>query len=50
MPYPLGMALDFAIEANPAPATDQRVAEVLAAPGFGRVFTDHMATARWTQP
>ena len=42
------MALDFAIEVNPAAASDERVAEVLAAPGFGRVFTDHMATARWT--
>ena len=41
------MALDFVVEPNPAPATDERVAEVLAAPGFGRVFTDHMAIARW---
>ena len=42
------MGLQFAMHDNPAPATDGRVAEVLAAPGFGRVFTDHMATARWT--
>ena len=48
MPYPSGMALDFAIEPNPGPATDERVAEVLASPGFGRVFTDHMVIARWT--
>jgi branched-chain amino acid aminotransferase len=40
--------MQFAIEPNPAPASDQRVAEVLAAPGFGRVFTDHMVIARWT--
>jgi len=42
------MALEFVLEPNPAPATDERVAEVLAAPGFGRVFTDHLAIARWT--
>jgi len=42
------MALQFAIEEHPAPASDDRVAEVLANPGFGRVFTDHMAFARWT--
>jgi branched-chain amino acid aminotransferase len=41
------MALQFAIEDNPAPASGERVAEVLAAPGFGRVFTDHMVIARW---
>jgi branched-chain amino acid aminotransferase len=42
------MPLQFAIEPNAASASDERVAEVLAAPGFGRVFTDHMVTARWT--
>src|SRR5438309_4760720 len=42
------MGLQFSVEPHPAPATAERVAEVLAAPGFGRVFTDHMATARWT--
>ena len=42
------MALEFVLEPNPAPASDERVAEVLAAPGFGRVFTDHLAIARWT--
>jgi branched-chain amino acid aminotransferase len=42
------MALQFAIEENPAAASDDRVAEVLANPGFGRVFTDHLALIRWT--
>jgi branched-chain amino acid aminotransferase len=42
------MALNFVLEPNPSPAADDRVAETLAAPGFGRVFTDHMVTARWT--
>lgn len=40
--------MQFTVEANPAPASDERVAEVLRAPGFGRVFTDHLAIARWT--
>jgi branched-chain amino acid aminotransferase len=39
----------FAHTPNPAPATAERRAEVLADPGFGRFFTDHMVTARWTQ-
>jgi len=43
------MALEFAVEPNPAPASDEGVAEVLRAPGFGRVFTDHMVLAKWTR-
>ena len=31
----------------PEPATQQHVSRVLAAPGFGAFFTDHMATVRW---
>jgi branched-chain amino acid aminotransferase len=42
------MALQFAIEPNPTPASDERVAGVVSDPGFGRVMTDHMAIARWT--
>jgi len=42
------MALQFAVETNPSPASDERVAEVLRAPGFGRVMTDHMVLAKWT--
>ena len=34
---------------NPAPASAQRRAEVLADPGFGRYFTDHMVTIRWSE-
>jgi len=33
---------------NPAPAPVARRAEILADPGFGRYFTDHMVTVRWT--
>jgi len=41
--------LDFKIQAssNPVPA-DVRV-QRLAEPGFGSVFTDHMATIRWSE-
>jgi len=34
---------------NPAPASAQRRAEILADPGFGKYFTDHMVTIRWTE-
>ena len=40
--------LVFEHRANPAPAADARREEVLAAPGFGQHFTDHMARATWT--
>ncbi|WP_205474300.1 branched-chain amino acid aminotransferase [Nocardioides sp. SYSU D00038] len=31
-----------------SPASDERVAEILADPGFGKHFTDHMLTLEWT--
>ncbi|HEX4700743.1 MAG TPA: branched-chain amino acid aminotransferase [Pseudonocardiaceae bacterium] len=40
-------ALSFTRTPNPDPATPERVAEVLAAPGFGKHFTDHMVTIDW---
>jgi branched-chain amino acid aminotransferase len=36
------------IERHPAPAGDDRRASILADPGFGRHFTDHMVLAEWT--
>src|SRR5690606_38408067 len=33
---------------NPSPVPDDRLAEILAAPGFGQHFTDHMLTVEWT--
>jgi branched-chain amino acid aminotransferase len=42
------MALQFAVEPHPHPATDDEIAAILAAPGFGRSFSDHMIQARWT--
>lgn len=43
------MSLTFPLRANPNPATPERLAEVLANPGFGTNFTDHMAVAVWTK-
>ncbi|MDU0478101.1 branched-chain amino acid aminotransferase [Staphylococcus chromogenes] len=41
--------LDFHIEPteNPTPAAE--IAKILADPGFGRHFTDHMVTIEWTE-
>ena len=45
----------FAPTQNPSPVSDERRAEILAAPGFGRYFTDHMvvidyADGAWSDP
>jgi branched-chain amino acid aminotransferase len=39
--------VDFEIRPNPAPVGDGERAALLANPGFGRVFTDHMVTIRY---
>ncbi|MEU8386905.1 branched-chain amino acid aminotransferase [Micromonospora sp. NPDC048842] len=41
------MSLPFPLHQNPSPASAQRRAEIMANPGFGRHFTDHMARAVW---
>ncbi|OLF16952.1 branched-chain amino acid aminotransferase [Actinophytocola xanthii] len=38
--------LSFTRTPHPRPATPERVAEVVANPGFGQYFTDHMVTVR----
>jgi branched-chain amino acid aminotransferase len=38
----------FSVSRNPKPRSDQERAEILAAPGFGRYFTDHMVRIDWT--
>jgi branched-chain amino acid aminotransferase len=40
--------LDWAVRERPDRAADADRLAVLAAPGFGQHFTDHMATATWT--
>jgi branched-chain amino acid aminotransferase len=42
------MSPQFARTPNPTPVSAERRAEILAAPGFGQFFTDHMATIRWS--
>ncbi len=40
--------LTFEIESNPAPRSTEDRAALMANPGFGKVFTDHMAIARYS--
>ncbi len=44
----MSTAVEFARVQHPAPASPQRRAEILAAPGFGRYFTDHMVSIDYT--
>ena len=39
----------FTRRPHPTPVEANVRATLLEDPGFGRVFTDHMATIRWTQ-
>jgi branched-chain amino acid aminotransferase len=41
--------ISFAIHPSATPVPAQRRAELLAQPGFGRVFTDHMVRIDWTE-
>ena len=43
------MSPQFARTPNPAPAEAVRRGAILADPGFGRYFTDHMVTIRWSK-
>ena len=40
--------MQISTTANPTPVDDARLAEILANPGFGTHFTDHMLTVEWT--
>lgn len=44
-----GETLTFDIQKNPNPATASEREALLQNPGFGRIFTDHMATIRYSQ-
>ncbi|MEO3779184.1 branched-chain amino acid aminotransferase [Micromonospora sp. B11E3] len=44
-----GDMLDFEIRPNPAPVSVADRAALLANPGFGRVFTDHMVTIHYAE-
>jgi len=41
--------LQFAVTPNPSPKSDAERAEILANPGFGQFFTDHMAQIHWSE-
>src|SRR5258708_12108991 len=41
------IAFDVRASADPVPPAERE--RVLASPGFGEVFTDHMVTLHWTQ-
>jgi branched-chain amino acid aminotransferase len=41
------MSMQFPLHRNPNPASPERIAEIHAAPGFGKYFTDHMLRATW---
>ncbi|MEV0727151.1 branched-chain amino acid aminotransferase [Polymorphospora sp. NPDC050346] len=42
-----GDKLDFEIRPNPAPVSAAERTALMANPGFGRIFTDHMVTIRY---
>ena len=41
-------SLEISVKPSTDPVGDERLAEILAAPGFGIHFTDHMYVAEWT--
>jgi branched-chain amino acid aminotransferase len=42
------MTIDIQVTQRPDLTSDDRLAEILADPGFGTRFTDHMLTVEWT--
>lgn len=42
------VGVEFEIRTNPVPVPDQERAALLTNPGFGKVFTDHMVTIRYS--
>jgi branched-chain amino acid aminotransferase len=40
--------LNFSTTPNPSPVSAERRAQILSNPGFGKFFTDHMASITWT--
>jgi branched-chain amino acid aminotransferase len=43
------MSLSFDLRPSPSPRSDAERSEILASPGFGVSFTDHMSVATWTE-
>ena len=47
-PKATDVSLHFELRANPKPRSESERSAILANPGFGMYFTDHMAVATWT--
>jgi len=43
------VGMSFAVHPAASPTSAQRRAELLASPGFGQIFTDHMVTIEWDE-
>ncbi len=39
--------VEFSVTRTQNPVTDEKIAEILSAPGFGKYFTDHMVAIDW---
>jgi branched-chain amino acid aminotransferase len=42
------MSIEFSVEPTPQPTPPERLAQIVAAPGFGKYFSDHMVTVEWS--
>ena len=42
-------SLTYSVKPSSHPTSEERLAEILANPGFGQYFTDHMVTIDWTE-
>jgi branched-chain amino acid aminotransferase len=42
------MSLNYTVTQNPNPTSEARKAEIMAVPGFGKYFTDHLVQITWT--
>ena len=42
-------SLTYSVNPSPNPTSEERLAEILANPGFGQHFTDHMVTIDWNE-
>ncbi|WP_282202610.1 branched-chain amino acid aminotransferase [Kitasatospora fiedleri] len=49
MSTPIPAPITFDLKPSARPLSDEEREARLASPGFGRVFTDHMVTVRWTE-
>ena len=43
------MSMEFAVHPQSSPVSEERRREILADPGFGQHFTDHMVSIDWTR-